>query len=132
MTEVGTITRITKTMQMIATAKFTAALARAKDTRPYTEAIGNLVGEVSGAAGDYDSPLFCANSNSKKELLLVISSDRGVCGAYNGNVLRSALNHIRAKSAEGTGVDVEAAGKKAAAFFKFQNKPCRNKKILPK
>ena len=56
MTAVGTIARITKTMQMIATAKFTAALARAKNSRPYTDAIGNLIGEVSGAAGDYDSP----------------------------------------------------------------------------
>ena len=120
MTAVGTITRITKTMQMIATAKFTAALARAKDTRPYTDAIRNLVGEVSGAASDYNSPLFCASGESKKELLLVISSDRGLCGAYNGNVLRGALKHMRTTSAEGITVEVEAAGKKAAAFFKFQ------------
>ena len=54
MVAVGTIARITKTMQMIATAKFTAALTRAKDSRPYTDAIRNLVGEVSSAAGDYD------------------------------------------------------------------------------
>jgi len=120
MTAVGTITRITKTMQMIATAKFTAALARAKDMRSYTDAIGNLVREVSGAAGDYDSPLFCATGESKKELLLVISSDRGLCGAYNSNVLRGALRHIRTVSAQGKTVEVEAAGKKAAAFFKFQ------------
>ena len=120
MTAVGTITRITKTMQMIATAKFTAALTRAKDTRPYTDAVRNLVGEVSSAAGDYDSPLFCANGESNKQLLLVISSDRGLCGAYNSNVLRGALKHIRATTAEGKTVDVEAAGKKASAFFKFQ------------
>jgi F-type H+-transporting ATPase subunit gamma len=120
MTAVGTITRITKTMQMIATAKFTAALARAKDTRPYTDAVRNLVGRVLGAAGDYDSPLFCATGESKKELLLVISSDRGLCGAYNSNVLRGALRHIRTVSAQGKTVEVEAAGKKAAAFFKFQ------------
>ncbi|MDP6693892.1 MAG: ATP synthase F1 subunit gamma [Phycisphaerales bacterium] len=120
MTAVGTITRITKTMQMIATAKFTSALARAKNTRPYTDAIRNLVGEVSGTDGDYDSPLFNTNSESKKELLLVISSDRGLCGAYNGNVLRGAIKHIRASSSEGKTVVVEAAGKKAAAFFKFQ------------
>jgi len=120
MTAVGTITRITKTMQMIATAKFTAALARARDTRPYTDAIRNLVGEVSSAAGEYDSPLFSANGESKKELMLVISSDRGLCGAYNGNVLRIALKHIRATSSDGKIIEVEAAGKKAAAFFKFQ------------
>ena len=120
MTAVGTISRITKTMQMIATAKFTAALARAKDSRPYTQAIRRLVGEVSGDAGDYNSPLFKSSSKTSKELLLVISSDRGLCGAYNGNVLRMALKHVRDNAANGTEVDVETSGKKSAAFFKFQ------------
>ncbi len=120
MTAVGTISRITKTMQMIATAKFTAALARAKDSRPYTQAIRRLVGEVSGDAGDYNSPLFKSSSTSSKELLLVISSDRGLCGAYNGNVLRMALKHVRDNVANGIEVDVETSGKKSAAFFKFQ------------
>ncbi len=120
MTAVGTISRITKTMQMIATAKFTSALARAKDSRPYTQAIRRLVGEVSGDAGDYDSPLFKSNSKTSKELLLVISSDRGLCGAFNGNVLRMALKHVRDTAANGIEVDIETSGKKSAAFFKFQ------------
>ena len=120
MTAVGTISRITKTMQMIATAKFTAALARAKDSRPYTQAIRRLVGKVSGDAGDYNSPLFKSSSKTSKELLLVISSDRGLCGAYNGNVLRMALKHVRDNVANGIEVDVETSGKKSAAFFKFQ------------
>ena len=120
MVAVGTITRITKTMQMIATAKFTSALARAKDTRPYTNAIRNLVCEVSGAAGDYDSPLFAPKSEAKKELLLVISSDRGLCGAYNGNVLRIALNKLREAKSKKKEIVIETVGKKAASFFKFQ------------
>jgi F-type H+-transporting ATPase subunit gamma len=107
-------------MQMIATAKFTSALARAKDSRPYTQAIRRLVGEVSGDAGDYDSPLFKSNSKTSKELLLVISSDRGLCGAFNGNVLRMALKHVRDTAANGIEVDIETSGKKSAAFFKFQ------------
>ena len=120
MTAVGTIARITKTMQMIATAKFTAALARARDSRPYTDAVRRLVGEVSGAAGEYDSPLFSAKGDTKKELLLVISSDRGLCGAYNGNVFKTAMQHIRSKTQDGVEVSIETAGKKSNAFFKFQ------------
>ena len=120
MTAVGTIARITKTMQMIATAKFTAALARARDSRPYTDAIRRLVGEVSGAAGEYDSPLFSAKGDTKKELILVISSDRGLCGAYNGNVFKTAMQHIRSKTQDGVEVSIETAGKKSNAFFKFQ------------
>jgi F-type H+-transporting ATPase subunit gamma len=126
MTAVGTIARITKTMQMIATAKFTAALSRAKDSRPYTDAIRNLVGEVSGAAGDYDSPLFNAPTKKNKELLLVITSDRGLCGAYNGNVLRQALLHTRSAKTNNSEVTLETAGKKATTFFKFQKLKARN------
>jgi F-type H+-transporting ATPase subunit gamma len=126
MTAVGTIARITKTMQMIATAKFTAALTRAKNSRPYTDAIRNLVGEVSSAAGDYDSPLFSASQNTGKELVLVITSDRGLCGAYNGNVLRKALQHIRSAKQNNSEVTLETAGKKATTFFKFQKLDARN------
>ena len=120
MTAVGTIARITKTMQMIATAKFTAALARAKDSRPYTDAIRSLVGEVSGAAGDYDSPLFSAKSNTGKEMLLVITSDRGLCGAYNGNVLKKSVQYTRSVKSNSQEVEIETSGKKAVSFFKFQ------------
>ena len=126
MTAVGTIARITKTMQMIATAKFTSALTRAKDSRPYTDAIRNLVGEVSSAAGDYDSPLFSASQNTGKELVLVITSDRGLCGAYNGNVLRKALQHTRLVKQNNSEVTLETAGKKATTFFKFQKLDARN------
>ena len=123
MTAVGTIARITKTMQMIATAKFTAALARARDSRPYTDAIRKLVGEVSGAAGDYDSPLFSSQGKAGKELLLVISSDRGLCGAYNGNIFKTAMKYIRSSKPREVEVAVDVAGKKAGAFFKFQKMP---------
>ena len=125
MVAVRTIQRITKTMQMIATAKFTAALQRAKATRPYTERIRELVAEVSAAAGDVDNPLLGVRSGGSgksagKEILLVVTSDRGLCGAYNGSVLRNAMNEIRKRRAARCEVIVETAGKKGVAFFRFQ------------
>lgn len=125
MVAVRTIQRITKTMQMIATAKFTAALQRAKATRPYTERIRELVAEVSAAAGDVDNPLLGVRSGGSgksagKEILLVVTSDRGLCGAYNGSVLRNAMNEIRKRRAAKCEVIVETAGKKGVAFFRFQ------------
>src|SRR5262245_27546322 len=92
MVAVGNIARITKTMQMIATAKFTAAAVRAKASKPYTLKIRQLTAEVAVAAGDIEHPLLKPPAQPvQKELLLVISSDRGLCGAYNANVLRKAL-----------------------------------------
>jgi len=108
-------------MQMIATAKFTAALARAKATRPYTDRIRGLVGEVAAAAGDdFSHPLMKAPASpTKKELVLVVTSDRGLCGAYNGNVLRKANQTVKALKAAGKTVHLETVGKKAVAYFRF-------------
>jgi len=121
MVAVRTIQRITKTMQMIATAKFTAALARAKATRPYTDRIRGLVGEVAAAAGDdFSHPLMKAPATAtRRELVLVITSDRGLCGAYNGNVLRKGSLTIRALKDAGKSVVLETVGKKALAYFRF-------------
>ena len=90
MQAVATITRITKTMQMIATAKFTAAAQRAKATKPYTEKVRKLVAEVAAASDEIESPLISGPSEpARRELLLVISSDRGLCGAFNATVIPS-------------------------------------------
>ncbi len=118
---VGTIERITKTMQMIATAKFTAAVQRAKATKPYTATIRKLVGELSQAAGEIEHPLISGPAEPVgRELLLVISSDRGLCGAFNSNALRTAIAHVRALRGENIEFDLETSGKKAIGFFKFQ------------
>ncbi len=124
MVAVRTIQRITKTMQMIATAKFTAALQRSKATRPYTERIRSLVAEVTAASGEVDNPLLGgggrSGKNVGKEILLVVTSDRGLCGAYNGSVLRNAMQEIRKRRSNTNTVIVETAGKKAVSFFRFQ------------
>jgi F-type H+-transporting ATPase subunit gamma len=122
---VANIRRITKTMQMIATAKFAAALQRATATKPYTEGIFELVQELGATAGNISSPLIdgAPGSANKPELLLVITSDRGLCGAYNGNILRTAIKHIRATKAAGKALEVELIGKKGVAFFRYNNIP---------
>ena len=122
---VANIRRITKTMQMIATAKFAAALQRATATKPYTEGVFELVQELGATAGNISSPLIdgAPGSASKPELLLVISSDRGLCGAYNGNILRNAMRHLRELKANNKAVEVELVGKKGVAFFRYNGVP---------
>ncbi|MCE9618393.1 MAG: ATP synthase F1 subunit gamma [Planctomycetes bacterium] len=128
MVAVRTIQRITKTMQMIATAKFTASLARAKASRPYMERIRELVAEVAARAGDESHPLCLAPEKpSGKELVLVIASDRGLCGAYNGHVLRTSLTALKDAKSRKIESIVETIGKKATAFFKFQRVPVAQK-----
>ncbi len=122
---VKTVQRITKTMQMIATAKFTSAVQRVNAAKPYSERIGRLVGEALAAAGgDFEHPLISGPTESpSRERLLVITSNRGMCGAYNSSALRAASGHIQGLRDRGCELELETAGKKAVGFFKFQKTP---------
>ena len=118
---VGNIKRITKTMQMIATAKFSAANARTTAAKPYTAALFQLVSELAGSLTDVSHPLVDAAGSKPRtgpELTLVITSDRGLCGPYNGTVLRNAAAFLRANPAAMNG-QIELVGKKGLAFCKF-------------
>jgi F-type H+-transporting ATPase subunit gamma len=114
---VRNIERITRTMQMIATAKFQASVRRAQATQPFTDKLSEIVGELADAAGDVDHPLLGrASGGTGKKLILVISSNRGLCGGYNSGILR--LAHATIKEA-GDNAIVEVAGKKGIGFFRF-------------
>ncbi len=121
---VANIRRITKTMQMIATARFAAAQQRSVASRPYTDALFALVQELAGGTSDATHPLITGPSGKPKdqELTLVITSDRGLCGPYNSNVLRNAMRHMRETPAAMNG-QVELVGKKGVAFLRFNKVP---------
>jgi F-type H+-transporting ATPase subunit gamma len=124
MIAVRTIQRITKTMQMIATAKFNAALQRARASRPYTDTIRKLVEEVSAAAGDVSHPLLERPAKlTGVETVLVITSDRGLAGSFNGQVLRKAERLVKELQKSGKKVNLLVAGKKGVAFFRFARLP---------
>lgn len=121
---VSNIRRITKTMQMIATARFAAAQQRSVASRPYTDALFALVQELAGGTGDASHPLITgpATKPADKELTLVITSDRGLCGPFNSNVLRTSMRHLRETPAAMSGM-VELVGKKGVAFLRFNRVP---------
>ena len=116
---VGNIKRITRTMQMIATSKFSRAQQHAVASKPYTSALLDLVAELAGSEGA-DHPLLSGvpEAAGKPELTLVLSSDRGLCGPYNGSILRLAIRHLRNTPLANTG-PLEIVGKKGVAMLKF-------------
>ncbi len=124
---VGNIRRITKTMQMIATSKFARAQQRATATKPYTEGVFALVTELAEKAGNVSHALITGPEGGAKpgagELTLILTSDRGLCGPFNGNVLRNAMQHLRATPAASVsnGGQIELIGKKGAGFLKYNN-----------
>lgn len=116
---VRNIRKITKTMELIATSRFQRALKRAQEAESYTRKIAELAADLSKNAGDVSHPLLVTRP-VRKSLLLVITANRGLCGGYNGSILREAVVATRAYTSAGTPFDLEVSGKRGIAFFKFQ------------
>ncbi|HYH64197.1 MAG TPA: ATP synthase F1 subunit gamma [Urbifossiella sp.] len=119
---VRNIRKITKTMELIATARFKKAFDRASEAAAYTAKIAELAADLSRNAGEVSHPLL-ATRPVKKSLLLVLTSNRGLCGGYNGSILREATGETRRLTAANTPFDLEVSGKRGVAFFKFQRVP---------
>src|SRR5438067_355628 len=126
---VRNIRKITKTMQMIATAKFQKSLKRAVGTKPYTLKVRELVRELAASVGNVEHPLLRrpgegdGGARTNRAALVVITSNRGLAGAYNGSVLRTATAFLRQQERAGNATDLYVAGKKGVTYFNFQRRP---------
>jgi F-type H+-transporting ATPase subunit gamma len=128
---VRNIRKITKTMQMIATAKFQKALKRAVGTKPFTTKVRELVSELAASVGgDVEHPLLRKvdeRNKTNRIAVLVISANRGLAGAYNGHVLRTANAFIKRQEAQGQSIDLYVVGKKGVTFFNYQKRPIKRR-----
>src|SRR5580704_5316534 len=109
---VRNIRKITRTMELIATARFKKALDRATEAEAYTRKIAELAADLSAAATNISHPLLQKREQVKKVLLLVIGSNRGLCGGYNAGILREAGGRLRQLTAEGVPVQLELSDKR--------------------
>ena len=117
------IRKITRTMELIATARFKKALDRATEAEAFTRKIAELAADLSAQAADVRHPLLEKREPVKDSLLLVLTSNRGLCGGYNAAILREANARIRTLRAEGASVHLELSGKRAIAYFRYQGIP---------
>jgi len=116
---VRNIRKITRTMQLIATSRFRAAMGRATASKPYTNKLAELAADLTGAAGDVTHPLMQTHEDVPHSSLLVLTSMRGLCGGYNASVLRSALAHLNEREKADLTTDVHVVGMKGIAYFRF-------------
>src|SRR5258707_12365202 len=114
------IRKITRTMELIATARFKKALDRAVEAEAYTRKIAELARDLSASATNLSHPLLVNREEVKNTLLLVLTSNRGLCGGYNSSILREANTRVKQIKSSGTGLHLELSGKRAIAFFRFQ------------
>ena len=126
---VRNIRKITKVMQMVATARFQKSLKRAKATRPYVEHLTDLVHTVAASVGNLPPSIqhpLLARRTIRRVGLLVVTSNRGLAGAFNGNILRLAMAQIRELEESGKQVEIYVGGRKGAAYFRFARRAVRH------
>jgi|SRR5579884_1533283 len=117
---VRNIKKITRTMELIATARFKKALDRATEAEAYTRKITEMAADLSASATDVKHPLLQKREEVRNTLLLVIGSNRGLCGGYNAAILREANLRIAQIRGENINLHLELSGKRPITFFRYQ------------
>jgi F-type H+-transporting ATPase subunit gamma len=117
------IRKITRTMELIATARFKKAMDRASAATAYTKRITALVADLATSGLEVSHPLLEARDETKSAVLLVLTANRGLCGGYNSNVQRAAIARLQELKESIPKVRVEVSGKRGIAAFKFRDIP---------
>jgi F-type H+-transporting ATPase subunit gamma len=117
----GSIKKITKAQELIATSRIAKAQARVQAARPYSTEITNMLTELASASA-LDHPLLVQRENPKRAAVLVVSSDRGLCGAYNANVLRQSEELFALLREEGKSPVLYTVGRKALGYYSFRQR----------
>jgi F-type H+-transporting ATPase subunit gamma len=107
-------------MELVATSKIRKAEDRIKATRPYAQKMVEMISGLAQATGDFTHPLLEEHEEVKNVAVLVITSNRGMCGAFNTNILKKAEEVARENTAEGRGVKLLTVGRKGYSYFKFR------------
>ena len=109
--------KITKAMEMVSASKMRRAQARMRAARPYGEKIRNVAARISHANPEYRHPFLVARDTVKKIGIIIITTDKGLCGGLNTNVQRLALTRIKEWEAQGEGFEVCCIGNKGLGFM---------------
>ena len=119
-TSVKSTKQITRTMEMVATAKIRKATDRVVAATPYSEAMLEMLGNLAGKGGEGSHPLLETHAEKKHAIFVVVSSDRGLAGAFNTQVLRPAEKKAKEYASQGIETDFILCGKKAVGYFTYR------------
>ena len=109
--------KITKAMEMVAASKMRKAQERMRAARPYADKIRNITAHLSEANPEYKSPYMRAGSTAKAVGFIVVSTDKGLCGGLNTNVLRAVTNKMKDAQNAGLAIQAVAIGNKGFGFL---------------
>lgn len=117
---VRNIAKITRTMELIATARFKKAMDRATEAAAYTKKINEIVADLAGANLSFSHPLLQKPAEEQNVAVLILTSNRGLCGGFNGGILRKGMARLREIKAAGKTVRLEVSGKRGLSLMKYE------------
>jgi len=109
--------KITKAMEMVAASKMRKAQERMRTARPYADKVRNIAAHMAQANPDYEHAYLAKRDDIKAAGLIVVTTDKGLCGALNTNILRAVLNRLKDAEAKGVKVQTTAIGNKGLGFL---------------
>jgi F-type H+-transporting ATPase subunit gamma len=120
--------KITRTMELVSTSKLKRAQDRVHAARPYAEALRDTIADLVTPELAESFPLLrtqrpIGQGGPRRAAIILLTSNRGLCGAFNANLIKEARRRIEALEAQGYTVDLHAIGKKGAAFFRYLGRP---------
>jgi len=120
--------KITRTMELVSTSKLKRAQDRVHAARPYAEALRDTIANLVTPELAESFPLLrtqrpIGQGGPRRAAIILLTSNRGLCGAFNANLIKEARRRIEALEAQGYTVDLHAIGKKGAAFFRYLGRP---------
>lgn len=122
--------KITKTMEMVATSKLKRASDRVTAARPYAAALAEVIGELYDPVLAERFPLLRQPAaGSQRVALVLLTSNRGLCGAFNANLIRESRKRMEELEGKGATIELHAIGRKGASFFKFTKRALASQRI---
>ena len=110
--------KITKAMEMVAASKMRKAQERMRAARPYADKIRNVIVHLGAANPEYKHPYLVPREEARRVGLVIVSTDRGLCGGLNSNLFRDVLLKMKEWDDAGIGVDLSIIGNKAVGYFR--------------
>ena len=123
--------KITKTMELVSTSKLKRAQDRVVGARPYAQALAEVIGDLYSPALAERFPLLRqpGEHGIRRVALLLITSNRGLCGAFNANLIREARRRSEELEGQGVQVDLHLVGKKGIGYFKFARRAIASQRV---
>ena len=123
--------KITKTMELVSTSKLKRAQDRVVGARPYAQALAEVIGDLYSAELAERFPLLRqpGKRGVQRAAVLLITSNRGLCGAFNANLIREARRRLEELEGRGTQTELHIVGKKGVSFFRFTKRPIASQRV---